>query len=163
MIKGAVFLDRDGVLNRERGAHTWRVEDFEVLPEVAEGLLAIHKAGLLAIVITNQSGIALGMYDHADVANVHAYLHRQLASHGVALDAVYYCPHHPDKGRCLCRKPAGFLFERAIARYAIDASRSVMIGDKQRDIDAAASAGVRGILVPSNGMLLSTLMNQAIL
>ncbi|MGV9013187.1 MAG: D-glycero-alpha-D-manno-heptose-1,7-bisphosphate 7-phosphatase [Flavobacteriales bacterium] len=162
MAQGALFLDRDGVVNRERGAHTWRVEDFDVLPQVADTVKAAHAAGLLTIVITNQSGIALGLYTHADVANVHAYLHRQLAQQGVALDAVYYCPHHPDHGRCLCRKPGSLLFERAIARSGIDPALSVMVGDRQRDIDAAAGAGVRGILVQANASLLETLKNEAI-
>ena len=163
MAQGAVFLDRDGVINRERGIHTWRVADFEILPGVIEAVAAIRRAGLLSIVVTNQSGIALGMYGHADVAEVHAYLHRQLASHGAQLDAVYYCPHHPDKGRCLCRKPGSLLFERAIARFGIDPARSLMIGDKPRDIEAAAAVGVRGILVDPNASLQPLLKTQALL
>lgn len=163
MAQGAVFLDRDGVINRERGIHTWRVADFEILPGVIEAVAAIRRAGLLSIVVTNQSGIALGMYGHADVAEVHAYLHRQLASHGAQLDAVYYCPHHPDKGRCLCRKPGSLLFERAIARFGIDPARSLMIGDRPRDIEAAAAVGVRGILVDPNASLPPLLKTQALL
>ena len=163
MKKGALFLDRDGVVNRERGMHTWRVEDLEVLPEVADAVKAAHAADLLVVVITNQSGIALGLYGHADVAKAHAYLHRQLAQQGARLDAVYYCPHHPDHGRCLCRKPSGLLFERALARFNIDPKRSVMVGDKQRDVDAAKTVGVHGILVEANAPLYHTLKIEAIL
>lgn len=157
MAAKAVFLDRDGVINRERGEHTWELEEFEILPDVVPALKALHDAGWLSIVISNQSGIGLGMYTHADVKKLHGYLHQRLAADGAQLDAVYYCPHHPSTGRCLCRKPAGLLFERAIARFRIDAARSIMIGDKERDITAAASAGVGGILVEANAPLLPAL------
>lgn len=159
----AIFLDRDGVINRERGEHTWRLEDLEVLPTVAEALRAIEKAGYLGIVITNQSGIGLGLYGHADVQAVHRYIHAHLAMHGAALDAVYYCPHHPRQGRCLCRKPGALLIERAIARFRIDPERSVMIGDRERDVQAAEAAGVRGIRVEPNAPLLDVLHQYQLL
>ena len=158
--RAALFLDRDGVINRERGKHTWRLEEFEVLPDVAEAVLAAHAAGLLVIAVTNQSGIALGLYGHADVERLHAYLHRQLALRGAHLDAVYYCPHHPDRGRCLCRKPGGLLFERAIARFGIDPARSLMVGDRQRDVDAANSVGIRGVLVEADSPLMPLLKSE---
>jgi D-glycero-D-manno-heptose 1,7-bisphosphate phosphatase len=158
--RAALFLDRDGVINRERGMHTWRLEEFEILPDVAEAVRAARAAGLLVIVVTNQSGIGLGLYGHADVERIHAYLHRQLALQGAQLDAVYYCPHHPEQGRCLCRKPGSLLFERAIARFAIDADRSLMVGDRQRDIDAAHAAGVRGVLVEADRSLLPLLEQE---
>lgn len=161
--RAALFLDRDGVINRERGAHTWKLEDFEVLPGVAEAVKAANQAGLLVIVVTNQSGIGLGLYDHADVERLHAYLHRQLARQGAHLDAVYYCPHHPTQGRCLCRKPGSLLLERALARFRIDPARAVMVGDRQRDADAARGAGVRGILVESNQALLPLLNQEAVI
>ena len=155
-----MLLDRDGVINRERGKHTWRLEDFEVLPDVAEAVRAAHGAGLLVIVVTNQSGIALGLYGHADVERLHAYLHRQLALQGAQLDAVYYCPHHPEQGLCLCRKPGGLLFERAVSRYGIDTSRSLMVGDRQRDVDAANTVGIRGVLVEPDRPLFPLLKSE---
>lgn len=161
--RAALFLDRDGVINRERGAHTWRLEDFEILPDVAQAVKAAQDAGLLVIVITNQSGIGLGLYGHADVALLHAYLHRQLALQGAQLDAVYYCPHHPTRGRCLCRKPGGLMVERALARFNIDPSRSLMVGDRQRDVDAANSTGVRGILVGPNQPLMPLLQKEGMI
>ncbi len=156
-MRPAVFLDRDGVINRERGEHTWRPQDLEVLPGVAEAVRAIHDSGRLVVVITNQSGIGLGLYTHADVARVHAMIGAELAVHGAAFDDILYCPHHPSQGRCLCRKPGGLLLERAMARHGIDPARSVMIGDRERDVQAAVAAGVRGILVPSNDPLLPLL------
>jgi D-glycero-D-manno-heptose 1,7-bisphosphate phosphatase len=113
-------------------------------------------------VITNQSGIGLGLYHHADVERVHAYLHRQLAQQGAHLDAVYYCPHHPEQGRCLCRKPGSLLFERAVARFGIDGSRSLMVGDRQRDVDAAEAVGIRGVLVAADQPLLPVLERHGI-
>ncbi len=161
--RAALFLDRDGVINRERGSHTWRLEDFEILPGVAEAVKAAHDAGLLVIVITNQSGIGLGLYGHAEVALLHDYLHRQLALQGAQLDAVYYCPHHPTEGLCLCRKPGALLVERAVARFGIDPSSSLMVGDRQRDVDAANSVGVRGVLVEPNQELIPILKKEGVI
>ena len=159
----AVFLDRDGVINRERGEHTWKIDEMEVLPGVPEALKALRERGWLLVVITNQSGIGLGLYDHADVRRAHRYLHDRLAASGAAPDAVYYCPHHPSQGRCLCRKPAGLLLERAIARFRIDPARSVMIGDRDRDVQAAATVGVSGVLVTANAPLMPVLHQLALL
>ena len=161
--RAALFLDRDGVINRERGTHTWKLEDFEILPDVAKAVSAAHDAGFLVVVVTNQSGIGLGLYDHADVERLHRYLHRQLALQGTQLDAVYYCPHHPSQGRCLCRKPGSLLLERAVARFGIDPSRSLMVGDRQRDVDAANSAGIRGVLVPPDQLLMPMLKMEGVI
>jgi len=158
----AVFLDRDGVINRERGEHTWRLADFEVLPGVPEALRAVAEAGWATVVVTNQSGIGLGLYGHADVERLHGYLHRMLADLGAPLTDIYYCPHHPNAGKCLCRKPGSLMIERAIARHGIDASASVMVGDRDRDVEAAAGAGVRGLLVEPNAPLLPVVMNEVL-
>lgn len=161
-LRPAAFLDRDGVINRERGEHTWRLAEFEVLPGVVESLHALDVAGYALIVITNQSGIGLGLYGHAEVEEVHRYLHHELMEKGIRLADILYCPHHPSGGRCLCRKPGGLLLERAIARHGIDPARSVMIGDRPRDLASAASVGVDGILVESNAPLLPVVMNKVL-
>lgn len=158
--RAALFLDRDGVINRERGEHTWRPEDFEVLPGVAACVSAAHASGLVVVVITNQSGIGLGLYGHADVERLHTALHARLAEQGAMLDAIYYCPHHPSQGRCLCRKPGSLLLERAMARWGIDPARSLMVGDRPRDVEAARAAGVRGVLVEANAFLPSVLKSE---
>jgi D-glycero-D-manno-heptose 1,7-bisphosphate phosphatase len=154
MSRKALFLDRDGVINREHGSHATSLEAFVVLPDVPEALALAQRAGWALVVITNQSGVALGLYDHAMVHSMHAYLHRMLAEHDVRLTDILYCPHHPSTGRCLCRKPGGLLLERAIVRHDIDPAASVMVGDRERDMEAAASVGVKGILVSSNAPLL---------
>lgn len=158
----AIFLDRDGVLNIERGEYTYRVEDTSMVPEIGPVLKDLQDRGYLLIVVSNQGGIAKGLYDHNDVVAVNAHIAAHLAEHGVGLDAVYYCPHHPEKTKCLCRKPLSLLFERALYRYSIDPDRSYMIGDKQRDIDAAEAVGIKGILMEANTALGSVIKNAEI-
>ncbi|MBK7297451.1 MAG: HAD-IIIA family hydrolase [Flavobacteriales bacterium] len=109
--------------------HTWKVEDTELLLDVAQALRKAQDAGFALIVITNQSGIGLGMYGHDDVAKVHAYLEAELSVAGVHLTDIFYCPHHPEQGKCLCRKPGSLLLERAIARHGLQLEGSAMIGD----------------------------------
>jgi D-glycero-D-manno-heptose 1,7-bisphosphate phosphatase len=121
---------------------------------VPAALRLAQDAGYLLVVITNQSGIGLGLYGHAEVAQLHGYLHDMLGNAGVQLTAVYYCPHHPSKGRCLCRKPGGLLLEKAMARYGIRPDGSLMIGDRERDTDAAGSVGVKGVRVEPNSSIL---------
>lgn len=159
-LRPCLFLDRDGVINRERGEHTWRLADFEILPEVPEAIRFAAVAGHAVVVITNQSGIGLGLYGHADVAMLHAHLAAELAKADAQVDEILYCPHHPTKGKCLCRKPGGLLLERAMARLGIDSAASVMIGDRDRDVQAAQAAGVRGVLVAPNGSLLMALKRE---
>lgn len=161
-MKKAVFLDRDGVINRERGEYTWRLEDFEILPGVVEGLKTLQDKGYLLIVITNQAGIAKGLYAHADVDNAHGKLKDELNKAGVELTEIYYCPHHTDYGKCLCRKPGSLLVEKAIARFGVDAANSVFIGDKPRDIEAAENAGVKGVLVEANTNFVEILKQNGI-
>lgn len=158
--KPCLFLDRDGVINRERGEHTWRQADFEVLPGVPAALGYARDAGFALVIISNQSGIGLGLYGHVEVHALHDRLAQELAMAGVRLDGILYCPHHPSGGRCLCRKPGSLLLERAIARHGIDPARSLMIGDRERDVRAAESAGVRGVLIESNGSLMSTVKRE---
>ncbi|MFN3876417.1 MAG: HAD-IIIA family hydrolase, partial [Flavobacteriales bacterium] len=104
-LRPALFLDRDGVLNRERGEHTWRRADFEVLPGVPEALAWARDRGHALIVISNQSGIGLGLHGHGEVEALHAVLREAVAAAGARIDDILYCPHHPSRGRCLCRKP----------------------------------------------------------
>ncbi|MCF8463267.1 MAG: HAD family hydrolase [Flavobacteriales bacterium] len=153
-MKKALFLDRDGVLNRERGDYTYTVEGFEVLPDVAEALKLALGKGYLLVVISNQGGIAKGIFSQERVEQLHTLMADQLATSGVHFDEIYYCGHHVQAGKCLCRKPGSLMLEKALARFSIDASQSVMIGDNQRDVDAAAKVGVKGFLIePNSGIL----------
>lgn len=147
----ALFLDRDGVLNRELGRYVTTLDEFEVLPTVPAALQMAAHAGFLLIVVSNQGGVAKGLYSLHEVWAMHDALQQLLRPLGVQLTEGYYCPHHPEIGRCLCRKPNALMLEKAIARFNIDTAKSYMIGDRDRDMAAASAAGVRGILFPSNG------------
>jgi D,D-heptose 1,7-bisphosphate phosphatase len=152
----AVFLDRDGTLNIDKG-HLRRPKDLELFPGVGEALAALRHAGFALVVLTNQPVIARGEATERDVAAIHRHLEWELGKLGVYLDGIYVCPHHPDSGffgeradlkiACDCRKPATGLIERACRELAIDASRSWMIGDQTRDIEMARRAGLRSILL----------------
>lgn len=149
----AVFLDRDGVINRERGGYTWLPEDFILNEGLADALLRLQQAGYLLIVISNQSGIAKGVYSHEHVESLHALLEKELSERGVSINAIYYCPHHPDVSRCICRKPDSGMLERAAARFRVDKSRSWFIGDADRDKEAAIRCGIRPLKVHANDPL----------
>lgn len=153
----ALFLDRDGVLNRELGRYVTSLEEFEVLPTVPGALRLAAGAGFLLVIISNQGGVAKGLYTMDTVLAMQAELQRQLDVHGVSIAEGYYCPHHPDHGRCLCRKPQPLMLEKAIARFSIDRLRSFMIGDSPRDLEAAGRAGVTGLPMPPNGDLLEVI------
>lgn len=114
-----------------------------------------HDKGYLLILITNQGGIAKGLYTHEDVAEIHAYLSEKCVENGSPLTHIYYSPYHDDYGRSLTRKPGSLMIERACARFQIDPSRSLMVGDKQRDLDAASPVGVPGMLMKTNAPLIN--------
>lgn len=147
-MKKAIFLDRDGVLNEDRVDYVYRTEDMIIPEGVPEGLRMLKEAGYLLIVITNQAGIAKGLYTRDDVMRCHQYIQ---AKCGNALDDIYYCPHHPDyTSRSLARKPESLLLEKAIAKYNIDVSGSWMFGDALRDIQAGRRVGVRTVHITHN-------------
>lgn len=139
-----VFLDRDGVLNRERGEYTYKLDEFEVLPGVPEALRLLKQNGYLLIVVTNQGGIAKKLYRKADVKACHNKLQDCCDS---LIDAIYYAPGHPNFSESLSRKPDSLMLERAMAKYNIDPAQSWMVGDSLRDIEAADKVGVKSILV----------------
>jgi D-glycero-D-manno-heptose 1,7-bisphosphate phosphatase len=154
----AIFLDRDGIINTERG-YTHRLEDFIILPDLMESLQFLQKKGYLFIIVTNQSGIAKELYTQENVEEIHAYLLNEFKKNNIVIAEIYYCVHHPDVSRCICRKPDSLFVEKALARFEIDPAQSYFIGDKDRDVEAAAKGGVKGILVPSNTSL-KTILNQ---
>lgn len=150
----AIFLDRDGVINHDPGDYTMSVDEFHILPTVLEALKKLNDHGYLLILITNQGGIAKGLYTHGDVAEIHASFLASCRQAEVKITDIYYSPHHESTGKSLSRKPGSLMVERALARYDIDPKTSYMIGDKQRDLEAAAGAGVKGVLIPTNAPLL---------
>ena len=149
----AVFLDRDGVVNREIGNYITSLADFEINPDVIETLKEFKQKGYLLIVITNQGGIAKGMYTHQTLSEIHNKMEEAIAANGIELDDIYYCPHHPDFTNCLCRKPLSLLLEKAMAKYKISPAMSYFIGDHERDMTAGHAVGVNSIKVASNQSL----------
>jgi D-glycero-D-manno-heptose 1,7-bisphosphate phosphatase len=149
----AIFLDRDGVLIRERGDYTWLLEDMIVNPGVADSLQRYAAAGYLLIVISNQAGIAKGIYEKKDADYLHLHLSRHFALKGITIGEYYYCPHFPSFSKCLCRKPDSLLLEKAIARFQIDPAKSYFIGDTDRDMEAGVKAGVNVIRIEPNAPL----------
>jgi D-glycero-D-manno-heptose 1,7-bisphosphate phosphatase len=139
-----IFLDRDGVLNEERGEYTFMPGDFRLLPGVAEALKFLKDRKFKIIVITNQSGISKGLYSREQMETCHEILNDQT---GGLIDEIYYSPYHPDVTESLSRKPGTLLFERAIARFNADIPRSWMIGDGERDMIPAHRLGIQTIFI----------------
>ena len=157
-MKGA-FIDRDGVIIEERG-YAHQVEDLALLPGSVEALRGLQAAGFLLVVITNQSGIARGLYTEADYLAFTEFMQEQLLAAGVRLDSVQYCPHLPDarvpryRADCDCRKPRPGMLLRAMAALDIDGGNSLLVGDRASDVAAGRAAGVaRCFLVRSGNEL----------
>lgn len=155
-LERAIFLDRDGTLNRENG-FIRSPEQMDLIPGVAAALRTLREADFRLVVLTNQPVIARGEASEADLARIHSKLEWLLGLEGAYLDRIYHCPHHPDRGfadervelkiRCACRKPATGLVDRACAELGLDPTRSWMIGDSTGDIAMAARSGLRSVLL----------------
>ncbi len=139
-----IFMDRDGVLNEERGVYTFKPEDFRIPEGVPQALHLLKQRGYRLIVITNQSGISRGIYSRKDMETCNTILYEKT---GYIIDEFYYSPYHPEVTESLSRKPGTLLFERAIAKYNIDISRSWMIGDSERDMMPARKMGIRTLFI----------------
>jgi len=146
-----VFLDRDGTLNPDSG-YIRSPDQFELFPGVVRAMAKLKQAGARLIVVTNQSGVARGFLSIGDLDAIHAKLGGLLGAAGVSLDAIYFCPHHPDDA-CECRKPNTGLIDRAVCELPVDLSRSYMIGDHARDMELAKRVGMRSILVTTGAVL----------
>ena len=144
MKKKCIFLDRDGVINRERGDYTYRIEDMEILEGVKEALTKLKMKAYKIIVITNQSGISQGLYSKDDVEKCHQYMIEELDA---MIDDIYLSPYHPTITESLSRKPGSLLFEKAMAKHDIDPKGSWMLGDRDRDLIPAKKLGMRTILI----------------
>lgn len=139
-----VFLDRDGVINRDNPLYTYKVEAFEILPGVVEATRLLKEAGYLLVVVTNQSGIAKGIYTEAQMHACHQYFQEACDNR---IDHFYFCPYHQSVTASLGRKPGTLMFEKAIARFAVDVPASWMVGDRGRDIIPARALGIKTIQI----------------
>lgn len=142
----AVFVDRDGTINVDVH-YLDDPERFQLYPGVGEGIHRLNMANFKVIVVTNQSGIARGYFSLETLEKIHEKMREELRRYNAFVDAIYFCPHHPDDN-CHCRKPKTGMFEQAIIEHDIDAKLSFMIGDKILDIIAGKRIGAKTILVP---------------
>jgi D-glycero-D-manno-heptose 1,7-bisphosphate phosphatase len=153
-LRPAVFFDRDGTLNDDLG-YVHRLEDFHWLPGAKDAIRRLNAAGIYVFVVTNQSGVARGLFEEDAVAALHARMREALHEVGAGIDDFRYCPHHPDVGIgpyrrvCTCRKPAPGMILDLIAHWPIDKARSVMVGDKAIDVEAGRAAGITAEMVRS--------------
>lgn len=163
----ALFLDRDGVLNEDPGyVHLW--EDFVWIPGAKDAIAAFNRAGWWVFVVTNQSGVGRGYYTEDDVLALHAKMADDLAKDGARIDAFYYCPQHPEADVERYRhpdppgrKPNPGMLLQAMAEWPVDKARSIMVGDKDADVEAARRAGVRGLKF-SDGNLAEFLKDEVV-
>ena len=144
----AAFLDRDGTIARD-GPYCSRVEDFEILPYVPQAIKLLNEHGFKVVVVTNQSGVARGYFTEETLRQIHQHMEEELAKYGAQIDAIYYCPHHPDDG-CDCRKPKPKLIFQAAEELGINLSLSYLVGDMIQDIVAGKAAGCKTVLLNSN-------------
>ena len=136
----AVFLDRDGVINIDKN-YVYKIEDFEFVDGIFEKLRDYQKRGYLLIVVTNQSGIGRGYYTEEDFQKLTSYMLSELEKEGIKIAKVYHCNHSPEEG-CECRKPNPGMLLKAKEEFNIDMKNSIMIGDKESDMEACKRAGV---------------------
>jgi D-glycero-D-manno-heptose 1,7-bisphosphate phosphatase len=154
MKRPAVFIDRDGTISEEVG-YVNHPSRFRLFPYSAEAIRKLNNSSWLAIVVTNQAGVARGYFSEDTILTIHAQLHQELESQHARLDAIYYCAHHPTVGEppyrldCDCRKPKAGLINRATRDFDIDLSASWMIGDRYSDVELARNAGLQSAFVLS--------------
>ena len=156
MANPAIFLDRDGVINVDTG-YVYLVDDFKFIDGVIDALLKLKQKGYLLVVVTNQSGIARGLFTEEQFMSLTEWMDWSLADRGVDLDGIYFCPHHPSEGSdqyrksCTCRKPGPDMILDAVKHLDIDLTRSYMVGDKPSDMKAAINAGVAHKILVETG------------
>jgi len=166
VLRPAVFIDRDGTLSHEVG-YINHISRFKLYPFAVEAVRALNAAGLLAVVVTNQAGVAHGYFPESLIHEVHDLVREAMQSGGARLDGIYYCPHHPSAGEppyrrdCDCRKPRPGLALRAAAELGIDLARSWMVGDRPPDLELAWNVGARAALVKTGYGLGELSFNQA--
>lgn len=151
-MKKALFLDRDGTINVDKG-YVYKIEDFILIDGICDMIKRFMQSGYLIIVVTNQSGVGRGYFSEEDVQILHRYADSILALQGVKVDKWYYCPHHPSCGMgaykldCNCRKPKTGMIEKAVKEFDIDVSQSLLVGDREEDIMCGERMGMKSIYV----------------
>lgn len=152
-MKSAIFLDRDGVINKKRTDYVKNIEEFEFLPNVFQAVKHMNDLGFLVIIITNQSIINRRIIPEKKLEEIHNYMKKMFEKNLCKITKIYHCPHRPDE-KCICRKPNVGMLEQAVKDFKIDLSSSALIGDSITDIEAAKKMKIKSFLLKSNGDLL---------
>jgi D-glycero-D-manno-heptose 1,7-bisphosphate phosphatase len=153
----AVFLDRDGTLNHDTG-YVYRIADFRWLPGAVSAVRALNHSGYYVFIVTNQSGVARGLYDETAIRDLHDWMNGELSAAGARIDDFRYCPHHPEasvatyRTECSCRKPAAGMLLDLMKAWPVVREGSLMIGDRESDAAAGTAAGIASALVPPGGL-----------
>ncbi|GEK10145.1 D-glycero-beta-D-manno-heptose 1,7-bisphosphate 7-phosphatase [Pseudoalteromonas sp. McH1-7] len=161
----AIFLDRDGVINKDH-AYVHQIADFEFIDGVFDACKQFVQAGYKIVVVTNQSGIGRGYYDEAQFHLLSDWMCAQFMARGIEITGVYFCPHHPEKANapynveCSCRKPEPGMLHQAIAEHNLDPAQSIMVGDKVSDIQAAHAAGLATTVLVESGQRFTDTQKQ---
>ena len=156
----AFFLDRDGVINKERRDYVKDISEFEIIDGALEAIKLIKENGFYVVIITNQSAINRGIISVEKLFSIHKFLSdKLLVDYKTRIDGIYFCPHTPEEN-CMCRKPKSGLFLQAAKELDIELEKSVMIGDSQKDIDAAQSVGCKAVLIKNNERLIDIVKNN---
>lgn len=149
-LERVVFLDRDGVINRDSPSYIKSLSEFEFLPRSLEAIQKLTTSCFKTILVTNQSAINRGMISTETLAGIHASMQAEVRTHGGKIDDIFFCPHTPEEG-CLCRKPAPGMIQSAKKAHGIDLSTTCLVGDSAKDIECARKAGVRYALLVKTG------------
>jgi len=154
MIEGkkAIFLDRDGVINKRKDNYVKNVDELEIFPDVVSPIKKLKENGFLVIIITNQSAINRGLITHTKLEEIHHTVQKYFRDQNVELDGFYYCPHRPEEG-CDCRKPKPGLLLKAIEEHNINSKLSWMVGDSESDIEAGKTVGCKTIKITKDFQL----------
>lgn len=153
MLNKAVFLDRDGVINKKRDDYVKNVNEFEILANAPKAIKLLNDRNYLVIIITNQSAVNRGLLTSEELSKIHKIMSQELGKNSAYVNAIYYCPHRPDEN-CPCRKPKTGMIERAIQEHSISKKLSWLIGDSESDIIAARQVGISGVKMKTNGNIL---------
>lgn len=149
----AIFLDRDGVINRNRDDYVKSINEMEILPDVSKAINLLNNANFRVVVISNQSAVNRGLISLETLATIHEFLKKELSLSNAKIDGIYFCPHRPDE-LCECRKPKPTLILRAAKDLGINLSKSYMIGDRESDKITAETSGIKFIPIKTDGNLL---------
>jgi len=155
LLKKTIFLDRDGIINRNRDDYVKNIEEMEILPNVPQAIRLLNSKNYHVVIISNQSAVNRGLLSIKTLNRIHEFLLEKLKEHGASIKAIYYCPHRPDES-CTCRKPKAGLIFKAVEELDIDLKNSIMIGDRDSDFLAAKNAGIKFVLMETDGDLLAT-------